>query len=162
MVSDNGIGRDEDAHLATSQLGNSVQPQPLNLLQRSVAQLEALPHQIAAEVDEECCSRGEKFANDGKDEDIATTPLIAPAPSTKCEISLSNMMITAPGANEHRHQDGDDALQNDCHGVVLLHCRLMEVPGCSSSTINPPSSSLSTFKSCWNQKYGAELMVLRI
>ena len=85
LVSDDGIGRDEHAHLATSQLGNSVQPQPFDLLQiESVEQLEVLPHQVAAEVEEECCSNGKKFPNYGKEEDVSTTALVAPAQSAKC------------------------------------------------------------------------------
>ena len=84
LVSDDGIGRDEHAHLATSQLGNSVQPQPFDLLQMSVEQLEVLPHQVTAEVDEECCSNCKKFPNYGKEEDVSTSALIAPVPSAKC------------------------------------------------------------------------------
>ena len=84
LVSDDGIGRDEHAHLATSQLRNSVHPQPFDLLQMSIEQLEVLPHQVAAEVEEECCSNCKKFPNYGKEEYVSTTALVAPAQSAKC------------------------------------------------------------------------------
>ena len=40
-------------------------------------------HQIAAEVEDKCCSYGEKFPNYGKKKDISSTALIAPAQRNK-------------------------------------------------------------------------------
>ena len=42
-------------------------------------------HHIAAEVEDKCCSYGEKFANYGKKKDISSTALVAPVQQNKCK-----------------------------------------------------------------------------
>ena len=90
-----------------------------------------VPNQMAAEVEEEFCRNGKKFPNYCKEKDISATTLVAPRYKYH-QPSVNSLQYEAevPGANEHCHQDGDDALQDDRHGVVLLHCRLMEGPRC--------------------------------
>ena len=40
-------------------------------------------HHIAAEVEDKCCSYGEKFPNYGKKKDISSTALVAPVQQNK-------------------------------------------------------------------------------